>query len=193
MITLYFLFIFQCIFNLCLFGKFVEKEFGLTVNRDIREREHRDRFRDIREQRVRIRDINRLANNEEIRNPQNNIERNVENGNIQNRNGNNELNRIREMINNFDRFINFIRNIINNNQSNNDTKESENPYEVNNFIQQKTRNIIIENKQEYSIETNIKNIISNKENKIPNAINLEEINIRIANSETNEIINNNNN
>ena len=140
------------------------------------------------------RSIINAPSNEELNNrPQYNIERNVENNNIQNRNVNNELYRIREMRNNFDIFINFLRNIVNNNnQSNDDTRESDNPYEVNNYIQQKTRNIIIENKQEYSIETNIKNIISNKDNKLPNTINLDEININIANSESNEIINNNN-
>ena len=55
------------------------------------------------------------------------------------------------------------------------------------FIKLKTRNIIIENKQEYPIETNIKNIITKKDNK--NAINLEEINIQILNFKK-ELINN---
>ena len=79
----------------------------------------------------------------------------------------------------------------NNSQTNIDTKSSENPYESNIFMQQKTRNIIIENKQEYSIDTNIKNNILNKENKKPNAISLDEISINISNTEKNEINNNN--
>jgi len=61
----------------------------------------------------------------------------------------------------------------------------------NSFIKQKARNIVLENKQEYSIKANIKNIISSKDNKIFNTINLEEINIQILNSEKNELRNNN--
>ena len=94
--------------------------------------------------------------------------------------------------NNDNIFRNLFRNIINinnMNQSINDTKESENPSRINNFNRQKTRNIILENKQEYSIETNIKNILSNKGNTLSNSINLEQINIIINNSERNKINN----
>ena len=123
----------------------------------------------------RIRNINRLADNE-----------------IQNRNEINELERIREMRNAFIGIRELLNNLLSNNsQLNNDTKASENPYEANFYIQHKTRNIIIENNQEYSIETNIKNNILNKENKKPNAISLDEININISNTEKNEINNNN--
>ena len=94
--------------------------------------------------------------------------------------------------NNDNIFRNLFRNIINinnMNQSINDTKESENPSRINNFNRQKTRNIILENKQEYSIETNVKNILSNKGNTLSNSINLEQINIIINNSERNKINN----
>ena len=180
MIALYIIFIFEFIFYFFLMCIIIIKLSikSCAINHGGR--------RERREQNIIIRDINRLRNS-----PQNSIERNVENDNIQNRN--NELNRIREMRNGFDRIMDLLRPIINNNnQPNNETKESEKSYGVNNFIQQKTRNIIIENKKEYSIETNIKNIISNKENKVSNSINLEEINIQISNTEKNEIINNNN-
>ena len=97
------------------------------------------------------------------------------------------------MVNGLNRITDLFRNLRNNNnQLNNDTKASENPYYMNNsFMKQKTRNIVLENKQEYAIKANIKNIISNKENKIFNVINLEEINIQILNSEKNELKNNN--
>ena len=145
---------------------------------------------------MRRREIN-LSNNEHLRNRfPNNIERNVENDRIQNRNFNNEENRdnidnrFRAMINELNRLRDLFRNLNNNNnQLNNDTKASENPSMDNSFIKQKTRNIILENKQEYSIETNIKNL-SNKNNKKFNAINLEEINIQILNSDKNELRNN---
>ena len=146
----------------------------------------------------RRRQIN-ISNNEEIRNNfPNNIERNVDSDRMQNRNLNNERKwdlidiRFREIANEINRIRDLFRNLRNNNnnnQLNNDTKASENPYLDNSFIKQKTRNIILENKQEYSIETNIKNIITNKDNKINNAINLEEINIQILNSQ-NELRNN---
>ena len=160
----------------------------------------------IGSQRSRRREIN-LRNNDELSNNEeelrnrfpNNIERNVENDRIQNRNFNNEGNRnnidnrFRAMVNRLNRITDLFRNLRNNNnQLNNDTKASENPYYMNNsFMKQKTRNIVLENKQEYSIEANIKNIISNNDNKIFNAINLEEINIQILNNEKNELKNNN--
>jgi hypothetical protein len=165
-IALYIIFIFEYIFIyiiLCfLFQIFISRNFD-----------------EMRRRRVR-----NLSNNDNLRNNlPNNIERNIENERIQNRNVNNDANRFR----------NFFRNLfnnINNNQLNDDTKGSENPYMDSSFIQQKTRNIILENKQEYSIETNIKNIISNKDNKKFNAINLDEINFQILKSEKNELGNN---
>ena len=122
----------------------------------------------------------------------NNNERNIINDRMLNNNeANREYieNRFRAMINELNSLRDF-RNLNNNNQLNNDTKASENPYMDNSFIQDKTRNIILENKQEYSIETNIKNIISNKDKKILNAIKLNEINIQILNSDKNELKNN---
>ena len=183
-ITLYIIFIFEFIFFyiiLCIsFHIFMSNYFRINVMRGRR--------------------VRNLSNNEDLRNNlPGNIGRNIENELIQNRNVNNEANRnsidnrFRAMANELNRLRNLFRNLlnnINNNQLNNDTKESENPYMDNSFIRQKTRNIILENKQEYSIETNIKNIISNKDNKIFKAINLEEINIQILNSESNELRNN---
>ena len=122
------------------------------------------------------------SNHIELRNRfPNNIERNAENDRIQNRSFNNEI------ANEINRLRDLLRN--NNNQLNNITitNASVNGYMDKSFIKIKTRNIIIENKQEYPIETNIKNIITKKDNK--NAINLEEINIQILNCK-NELINN---
>ena len=140
----------------------------------------------IRRSHLTSRQIN-LSNNE------NNIERIFNNernrDNIDNSYGAlvNELNRLRDLFGNLRNNNNHFNN---NSQLNNDTKESENPYMDNSFIKQKTRNIIVENKQEYSIETNIKNIVTNKDNKKFNVINLEEINIQIENNEKNELRNN---
>ena len=182
-IVLYIIFIFKLIFTVL--TPFFLIIYSLTENIHNRPR-------------IRMREIN-LSNNEEFRNRiPNNIERNIGNDRIQNRNFNNEENRdnidnrFRAMVNELIRIRDLFRNLNNNNnnQLNNDTKASENPSMDNSFIKQKTRNIILENKQEYSIETNIKNIISNKDNKKFNAINLEEINIQILNSDKNELRNN---
>ena len=81
--------------------------------------------------------------------------------------------RIQNDLMNLGRFLNLIRNlvIINNiSPSNNSTQISENPGEDIDFRPEKTINIIIENKEEFNIDQNIKNISSDKENKMVNQI-----------------------
>ena len=101
---------------------------------------------------------------------------------------------------NLGRFLNFIRNvaIINNasSPSNNSTQRSENPGEDIGFRPEKTINIIIENKEEFIIEQNIKNLSNDKTNKMDNHINYGNINELDFNSEEQIIRNpnfNNNN
>jgi len=87
--------------------------------------------------------------------------------------------RIQNDLMNLGRFLNLIRNlvIINNiSPSNNSTQISENPGEDIDFRPEKTINIIIENKEEFNIDQNIKNISSDKENKMVNQINSGNIN-----------------
>ena len=68
-------------------------------------------------------------------------------------------------------------------------EENQNNEEIN-----KTNNIVIENKEVFSIETNIKNLSEPKENEIDKAINLDQIQVSFAlNSEENKINNNENN
>ena len=83
----------------------------------------------------------------------------------------------------------------NHNNINNITRCSTNAEQDNNDNNdiQKTRNIIIENKNEYSIDVDIKNYSINKDNKLSasKAITLDKIQIdSIANSEENKINNN---
>ena len=87
--------------------------------------------------------------------------------------------RIHNDLINLGRFLHLIRNmvILNNlSPSNNSTERSENPGEDIDFRQEKTINIIIENKEEFIIDQNIKNISSDKINKIDNQINPGKIN-----------------
>ena len=150
-----------------------------------------------------IRNIDNHRNINNIRNRENNRDNNIrnrennrDNNNIRNRENNiignnirireNEIRRIRNNdIVNFLNGNNFIINKLNNDS----TRENENINIKDNFLKQKTRNIIIENKKEFDIETNIKNFSLDKNNKKPNKISLDEINIDILNSE-NKIINN---
>jgi len=76
------------------------------------------------------------------------------------------------------------RDIINNaNSSNNSTQRSENLGRDIYFRPEKTINIIIENKKKYIIDQNIKNISSDKTNRIVNQINSGNINDLNLNSE----------
>ena len=87
--------------------------------------------------------------------------------------------RIHNDLINLGRFLHLIRNmvILNNlSPSNNSTERSENPGEDIDFRPDKTVNIIIENKEEFIIDQNIKNISSDKINKIDNQINPGKIN-----------------
>ena len=76
----------------------------------------------------------------------------------------------------------------NNNNSRISTDISNNGENNSNNINdiQKTRNIIIENQKEISIETNIKDLAANQDNKLSQSIQLEQINI-IINSENKKI------
>jgi hypothetical protein len=79
-------------------------------------------------------------------------------------------------------FHDFIRRSGNGNRSNNSTDVSENSNAAKDFIRENTRNIIIDNKQEISLEVNINNlnnILPNKDNKIPGPINLGLIHLSI--------------
>ena len=99
---------------------------------------------------------------------------------------NNEIRRISfDSIMNFNNINNFIINELNNDS----TRGNENINIEDNFFKQKTRNIIIENKKEFDIETNIKNFSLDKNNKKQNKINLDVLNINNINSE-NKVINN---
>ena len=82
-----------------------------------------------------------------------------------------------------------------NNNSRDSTKISEHQEENQNSEEiNKTNNIVIENKEVFSIETNIKNLSEPKENEIDKAINLDQIQVSFAlNSEENKINNNENN
>ena len=87
--------------------------------------------------------------------------------------------RIQEDLINLGRFLNILRNIVNlnnANSSNNSTKRSENPGEDIDFRPEKTINIIIENKKEFIIDQNIKNISSDKTNQMVSHINSGNIN-----------------
>ena len=110
--------------------------------------------------------------------------------------------RIHEDLINLGRFLNIVRNIVNSNNansSNTSTKGNENPVEDIDFRPEKTINIIIENKKEFIIEQNIKNISSEKTNKMFNHtnsgninsedFNSEEIKIRVSNFKDNNINN----
>jgi len=102
--------------------------------------------------------------------------------------------RLHDDLANLERFLNLIRNIVNlnnSNSSNNSTKISENPREDINFRAEKTVNIIIENKKEFIIDENIKNISSNKANQIDNCINSGNRNEEDFNSEERIIRNTN--
>ena len=175
-IILYIIFIFEFIFSHFIFIYAFPKIFNVF---GLRERMRRDRD-------INFPDFPAIPDNADI-NPENDEIQNTRNE----ENRNNIINRFRAMEIALNRVTENIRNLINNNINNNqlinDTKASENPYIDNSYIKQKTKNIIIENKQEYSIETNIKNIRAIKDNKIFNAINLDEIDIKIANSEKNEL------
>jgi hypothetical protein len=94
--------------------------------------------------------------------------------------------RIHNDLINLGRFLNFIRNIViinNASPSNNSTERSENPGGDIDFIPEKTINIIIENKEEFIIDQNIKNISSDKANKTDSQINSGKINSLDLNSE----------
>ena len=87
---------------------------------------------------------------------------------------------------NLGRFLNFRRNNDNSNITNNSNKSTargENPGGDIDFIPEKTINIIIENKKEFIIDRNIKNISSDKTNKMANNINSGNINEVDLNSE----------
>ena len=100
------------------------------------------------------------------------------------RNDNERINReameIHHLIN-FTRLLNLIRDLINininaNTISNCSTERSEKPGENVDYEIEKTKNIIIENNQEFSIDTNIKNLSSiDKKNKINNSINPDKM------------------
>jgi len=94
--------------------------------------------------------------------------------------------RIHNDLVDLERFFNIIRNIVilnNANASNNSTERSENPRDDIDFRPEKTINIIIENKKEFIIDRNIKNISSDKTNKMANNINSGNINEVDLNSE----------
>ena len=94
--------------------------------------------------------------------------------------------RIHNDLINLGRFINLIRNLVilnNASPSNNSTQRSENPGEDIDFRPEKTINIIIENKEEFIINQNIKNISSDKTNKVFNQVNSGNINSLDFNSE----------
>jgi hypothetical protein len=94
--------------------------------------------------------------------------------------------RIHNDLINLGRFINLIRNLVilnNASPSNNSTQRSENPGEDIDFRPEKTINIIIENKEEFIINQNIKNISSDKTNKMFNQVNSGNINSLDFNSE----------
>ena len=121
---------------------------------------------------------------------------------ILNLNNINRINRIiRAEVNNqrlifFGRILDILVDLIRreNSNSRDSTKISEHQEEENNNNEiNKTKNIIIENKEEFSIETNIKNLSQLKENKIDNQVNLDQIQLSFAiNSEENKINNNEN-
>ena len=94
--------------------------------------------------------------------------------------------RIHNDLVDLERFFNIIRNIVilnNANASNNSTERSENPRDDIDFRLEKTINIIIENKKEFIIDRNIKNISSDKTKKMVNNINSGNINEVDLNSE----------
>ena len=94
--------------------------------------------------------------------------------------------RIHNDLINLGRFINLIRNLVilnNASPSNNSTQRSENPGEDIDFRPEKTINIIIENKEEFIINQNIKNISNDKTNKMLNQVNSGNINSSDFNSE----------
>jgi len=96
-----------------------------------------------------------------------------------------------------ERFLNILARLRarENNNSRDSTKISEHQEEnQNNEEINKTNNIVIENKEVFPIETNIKNLSEPKENEIDKAINLDQIQVSfVLNSEENKINNNENN
>ena len=97
----------------------------------------------------------------------------------------------------FGRILNILADLIrreNNSISRVSTKISEHQEEnKNNNEINKTKNIIIENKEEFSIETNIRNLSQEKETKIVNPINLDQIELSFVPNSENDRINNNEN
>ena len=94
--------------------------------------------------------------------------------------------RIHNDLVNLERFLNIIRNLVilnNANASNNSTERSENPRDDIDFRPEKTINIIIENKKEFIIDQNIKNISNDKTNKKVENIHSGNINEVDFNSE----------
>ena len=99
------------------------------------------------------------------------------------------------------RFLGRLLNILvylnerENNNSRDSTKISEHQEENKKKEEtNKTKNIVIENKEEFSIDLNIKNLSEQKEKKIDKAIDLEQIQVSFPlNSEENKINNNDNN
>ena len=92
---------------------------------------------------------------------------------------------------NNDYFENINIGIFNNaNISRCETKESERSNNNNSIdLEQKTQNIIIENKEVFPIETNINECFSNNKNKIPNSISIESSNFFNENTEKTQINN----
>ena len=94
------------------------------------------------------------------------------------------FNRIHNDLSNLGRYLNLRRERVNsNNTSKNSTERGENPGEHIDFRPEKTINIIIENKKQFIIDQNIKNISNDKKNKPANHINSENINDLVVNSE----------
>ena len=104
---------------------------------------------------------------------------------------------IRQLIN-FGRLLNLIRDMININlnivsSSNCSTEASENPNpNGNEELEERPKNIIVENKNEYSIEIDINNLSPDKKENDKNSINMDQINLDM-NSEEYKIKNQNNN
>lgn len=99
---------------------------------------------------------------------------------------------------NFGRLLNLMRDLINFNLNN--LNESNCPTEVtvnqngnnaqNNFERENTKNVVIENQKEYSIDTNIKNMYTGQKKSEKNSIDLDNIRVSLdVNSEENKIQN----
>ena len=104
---------------------------------------------------------------------------------------------IRQLIN-FGRLLNLIRDMININlnnasSSNCSTEASENPNpNGNEEIEERNKNIIVENKNEYNVEIDINNFSPDKKENDKNSINMDQINLDM-NSEEYTIKSQNNN